>query len=219
MRSWRKQNTLPDGWLLLPLVATLPNVAGEPLSHTYRFILDPSVIDTLYLVELFANALPASFSGSDYLGCFNADPDRRPLRCAYQSQTLTKNARSMYPTTCSYPTSLYFYIRHPHSDHTAYHGGTVGACGMHALCEPYILLDKGILLITNREPHRLSRALATGAVVLAAEEEKNRRGLPITTIHTMAALPHNTSTSVSTSTERENGYLLYPYALHRLVPL
>lgn len=56
-------------------VATLPDVAGAPLSesHTYRFILDPPIIDTPYFAELYANTLPVGFSGSDHLGCFNAD--------------------------------------------------------------------------------------------------------------------------------------------------
>ena len=62
-------------------MATLPDVGGELLSywHTYRFILDPPIIDTPYFAELYANALLASFSGSDYLGCFNADLNRRLL--------------------------------------------------------------------------------------------------------------------------------------------
>lgn len=51
------------------------DVAGGPLSHTHRFILDPPIIDTPYFAELHANALPASFSGSDHLICFNADPE------------------------------------------------------------------------------------------------------------------------------------------------
>jgi hypothetical protein len=44
-------------------VPTLADVGGELLSywHTYRFILDPPIIDTPYFAELHANTLSASF--------------------------------------------------------------------------------------------------------------------------------------------------------------
>jgi hypothetical protein len=47
---------------------------------------------------------------------------------------------------------------------------------MHVLSEPHILLDKGILRITDCDLHHVARALAAaqghGAVIPAAEEEK-----------------------------------------------
>jgi len=60
-------------------MAILPDDAGEPLSHAYRFIYDPHIIDTPYFAYLYVNTLPASFSCLDLLGCFNVDMDRRLL--------------------------------------------------------------------------------------------------------------------------------------------
>ena len=123
-----------DRRAICPLVATLQDVAGEPLSHTYRFILDPPIIGTPYL---YANIQPPSFSSSDHLGCFNADPDRRLLMLEIGMPILNpdeslRNTCSTYLATCSYPTSSripYFHIRHPRSDHAACRGGNMGGMG------------------------------------------------------------------------------------------
>jgi hypothetical protein len=50
------------------------SLAGRCPTLTASFLILP-IIDTPYFAELHANALPASFSGSDHLVCFNVDPE------------------------------------------------------------------------------------------------------------------------------------------------
>ena len=68
-------------------VTTLPDVANEPTSHVYRFLLDLPIAVPPYFTQLQANTLPTNWSGSDNPGWFHADPNGKLLALTLGSPT------------------------------------------------------------------------------------------------------------------------------------
>jgi hypothetical protein len=186
-------------------VTTLPDVAGDAPSHTYRFLLDLPIVDPPYFTELHTNTLPTSWSswrpGPDHdpAGCFHADPDEKLLTLELGFPNSGVPMASFVQHTLHVPHTAFL-------SHIAAHraacacapdtvvGGPVvvvpwsvwspgrthlttvpdmfvrerrqhRVCGMHALDEPHLLLDRGILRITDYHPHRVARARAAAATV------------------------------------------------------
>jgi len=68
-------------------VTTLPDVADEPPSHVYRFMLNLPIGVPPYFTQLQENTLPTNWSGSDNPGWFHADPNGRILALTLGSPT------------------------------------------------------------------------------------------------------------------------------------
>jgi hypothetical protein len=186
-------------------VTTLPDVAGDAPSHTYRFLLDLPIADPPYFTELHANTLPTSWSsrrpGPDHnpAGCFYADPDEKLLTLELGFPNSGVPVASFVRHTLHVPHTAFLSHIAAHraacacAPDTAVGGPVVvvpwsawspgrthlttvpdmfvreirqhRVCGMHALGEPHLLVDCGVLRITDYHPHRVARARAAAAIV------------------------------------------------------
>ena len=88
-------------------MTTLPDVAGEPPSHVYRFMLNLPIGTPPYFTQLQANTLPTNRSGSDNSGWFHADPKSRVLALTLGSPTADGLAVAFTQHTLSVPHDVF----------------------------------------------------------------------------------------------------------------
>ncbi|KAI9462838.1 hypothetical protein BJY52DRAFT_1184959 [Lactarius psammicola] len=138
-------------------VTTLPE-GGSPLPpSSYRFALNLPMLSPPYFTELHMDTLRPNPPGSYGRGLFYTDPRRKLLALELGAITVEGFTAVFTLHTLYVPHDAFLshtrLVTVPNVAHSRYLG-LHKVCGMQALSEPPILLDRGILRILDYRPFR-----------------------------------------------------------------